>query len=105
MSPPSNAFVSAGAIDQPETFFPLRVYVCRNCGLMQLAQVQSPEKTFSEYAYFSSFSSSWLQHVERYVSAAVQRFGLTERSRVIEIASNDGHLLNRFQVAGIGVLG
>ncbi|MDQ6781427.1 MAG: class I SAM-dependent methyltransferase [Candidatus Eremiobacteraeota bacterium] len=104
-SPPSNALLSADALDRPETFFPLRVYRCRACGLVQLPQYQTPETTFSQYPYFSSFSSLWLQHVERYAAGAVQRFGLGERSRVIEIASNDGHLLRRFQAAGIPVLG
>lgn len=104
-SPPSNALLSAEALDRSEAFFPLRVYRCRACGLVQLPQYQTPETTFSEYAYFSSFSSSWLRHVERYAAEAVQRFALGRRSRVIEIASNDGHLLRQFQAAGVGVLG
>ncbi len=89
-----------------EPFYPLHVLVCDSCWLVQLQECQSPEHIFSDhYAYFSSFSDSWLKHAQNYVAMAVQRFGLNAKSKVIEIASNDGYLLQYFVNQGIPVLG
>jgi 2-polyprenyl-3-methyl-5-hydroxy-6-metoxy-1,4-benzoquinol methylase len=85
--------------------YPLRVYVCESCLLVQLEEFESPEQIFTDYAYFSSFSESWLQHARAYVESAVERFRLNERSQVVEIASNDGYLLQYFAAKGIPALG
>jgi SAM-dependent methyltransferase len=88
-----------------EPFYPLHVYVCERCFLVQLEQFMSPEAIFSEYAYFSSYSDTWLQHASSYTEMAVERFGLSGRSQVVELASNDGYLLQYFVRKGIPVLG
>jgi 2-polyprenyl-3-methyl-5-hydroxy-6-metoxy-1,4-benzoquinol methylase len=88
-----------------EPFFPLRAYVCEQCYLVQLPVFQSSKEIFSDYAYFSSFSDSWLRHAETYVNDVTDRFGFDTESQVIEIASNDGYLLQYFQKKGIPVLG
>jgi SAM-dependent methyltransferase len=88
-----------------EPFFPLHAYVCSACFLVQLEEYESPESLFSDYAYFSSFSDSWLAHSEAYVARMIARFGYDERSQVIEIASNDGYLLQYFRQRKIPVLG
>ena len=88
-----------------EPFYPLRVYVCDRCFLVQLREYVSPEHIFSEYAYFSSYSDSWLRHAEEYAGMAARRFDLGAKSRVVEIASNDGYLLQYFVRAGIPTLG
>src|SRR3569832_1812626 len=78
----------------PEKYFPLRIMVCENCWLVQTLDFAQADELFSsEYAYFSSFSPTWLQHAERYVAEMVERFELTDTSHVVEIASNDGYLL------------
>jgi len=105
MSPPSNAFVTPAQAAEPEEFFPLRTYVCDECHLVQLPQFQTPAQIFSEYPYFSSYSTSWLVHVENYARSMRERFSLDSTSLVIELASNDGHLLKFFRDAGIEVLG
>jgi len=105
MSPPSNAFVDPQGSDEAEKFYPLKVYLCGTCRLVQLPQYQTPGEIFSEYPYFSSYSTSWLDHVSRYARAARERFELGAHSLVIELASNDGHLLQCFRDAGIPVLG
>jgi len=105
VSPLANAYISAEQTHQMEPFYPLRVYVCKHCYLVQLPVFQSSEKIFSDYAYFSSFSDSWLQHAEAYVNDMIDRFGYDTDSRVIEIASNDGYLLQYFKKKGIPVLG
>src|SRR6267142_2224019 len=105
MSPLANAYLTAEQLHQMEPFYPLRVYVCERCWLVQLEAFTAPESIFSNYAYFSSFSDSWLQHAKAYVEMAVQRFNLDVTSRVIEIASNDGYLLQYFVAQGIPVLG
>ncbi len=105
MSPPSNAFVSGDHANDCETFFPLRAYVCQSCWLVQLPQYQTPSDIFSDYPYLSSYSTSWLEHVSGYAQAARQRFSLGGQSLVIELASNDGHLLRCFREAKIPVLG
>ncbi len=79
-----------------EPFYPLRALVCERCFLVQLEEFETPEEIFSDYAYFSSFSTSWLDHAKRYVDAMVERFGLDESSQVVELATNDGYLLQYF---------
>ena len=104
-SPFANNYISAEQTHQMEPFYPLRVYVCENCYLVQLPVFQSSEEIFSDYAYFSSFSDSWLQHAAAYVNYMIDRFGFDIKSQVIEIASNDGYLLQYFKEKGIPVLG
>jgi len=105
MSPIANSFVAPEQADAMEPFYPLRAYVCRNCFLVQLEEFEAPEAIFSDYAYFSSYSSSWLEHSRRYVDQMVERFGLSGSSQVIELASNDGYLLQYFRQREIPVLG
>ena len=89
-----------------EPYYPLDVYVCEKCLLVQLDEFEKPTKIFnSEYAYFSSYSESWLKHCRQYVDMAVKRFGLNEGSSVVEIASNDGYLLQYFKEYHVPVLG
>src|SRR5215468_10708591 len=105
MSPLAESWLKPSQLNQMEPFYPLHVYVCKCCFLVQLEEFESPEHIFSDYAYFSSYSQSWLQHAKAYVDMAIQRFGLNERSQVVEIASNDGYLLRNFVGKGIKVLG
>jgi len=105
MSPFSNAFLTADQLNAVEPFYPLHAYVCRSCFLVQLQVFQSPEQIFSDYAYFSSYSDSWLAHANAYAGQMTQRFGLGPASQVVEIASNDGYLLQYFKSRGIPVLG
>jgi len=105
MSPLANSYLTAEQGNRMEPFYPLRALVCAQCFLVQLEEYESPDHIFSNYAYFSSYSSSWLEHSERYVTAMVERFGLDEQSHVVEIASNDGYLLQYFNERGIPVLG
>ncbi len=88
-----------------EPFYPLRALVCGNCFLVQLEEFETPEQIFSDYPYFSSYSSSWLEHSRRYSDQIIERLGLDEESHVVEIASNDGYLLQFFRERGIPVLG
>lgn len=104
-SPLANSYVSADKADVMEPFYPLCVLLCTECWLVQLPAVSRPEDIFSDYAYFSSFSETWLLHAEDYVEKMVQRFGFNENHNVIEIASNDGYLLQYFVQRGIPVLG
>ena len=105
MSPLCESYVSADKLNHMEAFYPLHVHVCRRCFLVQLEEYVRAEEIFSEYAYFSSYSDSWLQHARRYVESMIQRFRLGSSSRVIEVASNDGYLLQYFVAKGIPVLG
>jgi hypothetical protein len=105
MSPISNAFLTAEQLGQMEPFYPLHAWVCGDCTLVQLEQFQSPEKLFSDYAYFSSYSQSWLDHCRGYAEMMIERLGLGPRSTVVELASNDGYLLQFFKQRGIPVLG
>lgn len=105
MSPLSNAYVSKEKLFQKEIFYPLHAFVCANCFLVQVNDVELPEKIFSDYAYFSSYSDTWLKHSQEYASMAISRFCLTNNSAVIELASNDGYLLQYFKEVGIPVLG
>ena len=105
-APPSNAFLSAASLATPEVFYPLKLFSCRNCLLVQVDEVQSHTELFApDYVYFSSFSRSWLVHAERYVEQAVARLGLGAQSLVLEIASNDGYLLQYVVASGIPCLG
>ncbi len=104
--PPSNAMLTAERLFETETYYPLVVEVCDNCFLAQVDEHQSATEIFgSDYTYFSSFSRSWLEHAAQYAAMATERFGLNDRSQVIEIASNDGYLLQYFQQRGIPVMG
>jgi SAM-dependent methyltransferase len=106
MSPIANSYLSAEQLDRMEPFYPLRCLVCSQCFLVQLEEFESPEQIFSDdYAYYSSYSSSWLDHSRAYVEMAVGRFGLGPESRVVEIASNDGYLLQFFVERGVPSLG
>ena len=105
MSPLCETFLKADELNRMEPFYPLKVWVCERCFLVQLQQYVSPADIFTEYAYFSSYSASWLQHAKDYASMASQRFGLGSGSRVVEIASNDGYLLQYFVEQGVPVLG
>ncbi|MHC8412408.1 methyltransferase domain-containing protein [Pseudomonas sp. Hz4] len=105
-SPPSNAYVRADQLEQAEQWVPLKVAVCQQCWLVQTEDYTSADSLFdAEYAYFSSFSSTWLAHAERYVGEMVERFDLTADSRVVEIAANDGYLLQYVAGRGIPCLG
>jgi 2-polyprenyl-3-methyl-5-hydroxy-6-metoxy-1,4-benzoquinol methylase len=98
--------LTAEQLNEPEVFYPLRVFVCENCFLVQIDEYKNAGDIFDEnYAYFSSFSRSWLEHAKRYVDMMRSRFGFDERSQVVEIASNDGYLLQYFKEAGVPVLG
>lgn len=101
--PLSNSYVSDEK--QPENIYPLHVWVCGNCKLVQLEEYETPEEIFSEYSYFSSYSDSWLKHAKEYTDYMVERFGFNDKSHVVEIASNDGYLLQYFIEKGIPVLG
>ncbi|UEG49049.1 class I SAM-dependent methyltransferase [Ferruginibacter lapsinanis] len=105
-SPASNSFLTGEQLNEPETFFPLKVYTCHKCFLVQVDEYKKSDAIFdSSYVYFSSFSSSWLQHAKNYTEMMTKRFGYTDKSLVIEIASNDGYLLQYFKQNNIPVLG
>ncbi len=104
--PPSNAYVPPGRLGAPEVTFPLKAYVCEECWLVQLPAHAAADALFTaDYAYFSSVSKSWVAHAERYVAAMVERFGLGPESFVVEVASNDGYLLQFAASRGIPCLG
>lgn len=105
MSPLSNSYLAQESLQRAEPFYPLHAFVCGECFLVQLPQFESPQHLFSDYAYFSSYSDSWLAHAKAYAGAMTARFGLGADSQVIEIASNDGYLLQYFKERGIPVLG
>jgi hypothetical protein len=105
MSPLCESYLTYEKANQMERFFPLRVYVCHKCFLVQLEQYVSRAELFSEYAYFSSYSDSWLDHAERYTDMIVGRFGLGPQSAVIELGSNDGYLLQYFLQRSIKAIG
>lgn len=102
-TPPSNSYLKS--LDQTEHFFPLHAYVCEKCFLVQLGQFQTPDDIFSDYAYFSSYSDSWIEHGKRYTEKVINRFHLNSESSVVEIASNDGYLLQHFKERKIPVIG
>jgi 2-polyprenyl-3-methyl-5-hydroxy-6-metoxy-1,4-benzoquinol methylase len=105
MSPLANSYLRIEQLQQMEPFYPLHVYICEKCYLVQLPVVQSPEEIFSDYAYFSSYSESWLKHAQAYTDLMIERFSFDSNSQVIEIASNDGYLLQYFKERGVPVLG
>lgn len=105
-APPSNAYLTEAKLKAPEKWYPLRVLVCEQCWLVQTEDFARADELFdAEYAYFSSYSSSWLEHSRRYVAYMTQRLGLGAGSQVIEVAANDGYLLQYFQQAGIPCTG
>lgn len=105
-APPCEAILTADSLDEPEAFYPLHVRVCPSCLLVQLPECLPADEIFTDnYPYFSSFSSSWVEHARRFAVGAIRRLGLSEQSRVIEVASNDGYLLRHFRDLGIEVLG
>jgi 2-polyprenyl-3-methyl-5-hydroxy-6-metoxy-1,4-benzoquinol methylase len=105
MSPLCESYIPEDRLDAAETFYPLHVRICDACLLVQLPAYVSGEHIFSDYAYFSSYSDSWVAHAKRYAEAMTERLGLSADSLVTEVASNDGYLLQHFLAAGIGVLG
>ena len=105
MSPLCESYVPSAQLDAAETFYPLHVRVCASCLLVQLPAYVPGEEIFSDYAYFSSYSDSWVAHAKRYADAMTGRLGLTSESLVVEVASNDGYLLQHFVALGIPVLG
>ncbi|MDP6078019.1 MAG: hypothetical protein QF638_07520, partial [Acidimicrobiales bacterium] len=105
-SPPSNSYLTDEDLRSPETWFPLRVLVCETCWLVQTEDFTDAAHLFdADYAYFSGFSSTWLEHCRTYADEATERFGLDRSSRVIEVASNDGTLLNFFHTRGMKCTG
>ena len=105
-SPLSNSFLSENDLHKMEPFYPLDVYLCRNCYLMQVEEIQTARDIFSsDYAYFSSYSETWLRHCREYTEMMINRFGFDNNSFVLEVASNDGYLLQYFKQHGIPVLG
>jgi SAM-dependent methyltransferase len=105
MSPLANAYLQPEQVSAMEPFYPLRALVCDNCFLVQLEEFESPQAIFGDYAYFSSYSTTWLEHARRYVEGVVERLSLDRSNRVVEVASNDGYLLQYFHEREIPVLG
>jgi hypothetical protein len=105
MSPLCESYLNVDQLNRMEQFYPLHVYVCRQCFLVQLEEFVSSADIFTEYAYFSSYSDTWLQHAQAYTEEMVARFGLNHHSYVVELASNDGYLLQYFVAKGIPSLG
>jgi 2-polyprenyl-3-methyl-5-hydroxy-6-metoxy-1,4-benzoquinol methylase len=104
--PPSNSFLSANELNEPEKYYPLAIYVCDNCYLVQVDEYKKAKEIFNgDYVYFSSYSKSWVEHARRYVECMIARFGYNKDSLVIEIASNDGYLLQHFKNRDVPVLG
>jgi len=104
--PPSNAMLTREQLVMPEVYYPLKIFVCEKCLLVQVDEMKNAEEIFDEeYTYFSSYSTSWLEHSKKYVDYMMDRFGYDQNSRVIEIASNDGYLLQYFKAYNVPVLG
>jgi len=104
-TPLANSFLKKSNLKKKEKVYPLKTYVCKNCFLVQLPKYSNPQKIFSEYAYFSSYSSDWLNHAKNYVKIITKKLKLNSQHMVIEIASNDGYLLQYFLIKKIPVLG
>ena len=104
-SPLSNSYLNSEQLTLKESFFPLHAFVCQKCFLVQLEEFQTPKDIFSNYVYFSSYSTTWLEHAKDYVKMMISRFKINIENNVIEIASNDGYLLQFFQEKNIPVLG
>lgn len=105
MSPLCESYLRADQLNSVEAFYPLHVFVCERCFLVQLEEYVNPSEIFTEYAYFSSYSDSWLDHAKRYTESMIARFGFGASSHVVELASNDGYLLQYFVEKGVPVLG
>jgi SAM-dependent methyltransferase len=105
VSPVANNYLTEDQIGRMEPFYPLHALACDRCFLVQLEEFETPETIFSDYAYFSSYSTSWLQHCRAYAEMAIERFELGPGSQVVELASNDGYLLQYFAERGVPVLG
>jgi SAM-dependent methyltransferase len=105
MSPPCEAILERAQLNEMEAFYPLHVFVCEQCFLVQLQEYVAPKDIFTEYAYFSSYSNSWLAHAKAYTKLMIERFKLNAQSQIVELGSNDGYLLQYFVEAGIPVLG
>jgi hypothetical protein len=105
VSPLSNSYVMPGDADKAEMFYPLSAFVCDRCFLVQVLPQETPETIFREYYYFSSYSASWLEHCSRYVEHIIKEYHVCEKSQVVELASNDGYLLQFFKEKGIPTLG
>lgn len=104
-TPPCEKFLTAAELDDPEPTYPLHLRVCEDCLLLQIPALITPEDTFTEYAYYSSYSDSWVRHAKAFVTDSVDRLGLGPESLVVEVASNDGYLLQHVVAAGIPCLG
>ncbi|HVQ23363.1 MAG TPA: methyltransferase domain-containing protein, partial [Candidatus Saccharimonadia bacterium] len=104
-SPLCERFLSVAMLDEPEPIFPLQVHLCPECGLAQLREFARPDEIFSEYFYFSSFSKSWVEHGRRYAERMIDELRLGPTSLVVEVASNDGYLLQHFRDRQVGILG
>src|SRR5215213_7773690 len=105
MSPLCESYVAPERLDAMEPFYPLHARICERCLLVQLPELVAPEAIFTEYAYFASYSDSWVEHARLYADAMIERLGLGPESFVVEPASNDGYLLQHFAARGIRVLG
>ena len=105
VTPPCEKFLTAEELDQPELTFPLHLRLCEDCLLLQIPALITPEDTFTEYAYFASYSDSWVRHAKDFVDHTIQRLGLGPHSHVVEVASNDGYLLQHVVAAGVPCLG
>lgn len=104
-TPLSNSFITQEELHRAEAHFPLHAFVCGQCLLVQVEEFEAPEKIFDEYIYFSSYSDSWLAHCRAYAAKMIPALGLSQKALVVEVASNDGYLLQYFKEAGVGVLG
>jgi SAM-dependent methyltransferase len=104
-TPPCELFLTEQGLDAPETNYPLHLRICEECLLLQVPALISPEDTFTDYAYYSSYSDSWVEHARQFVRSSVSRLGLDERSLIVEVASNDGYLLQHAVDAGIRCVG
>ena len=104
-SPLANSYLKKSQLQEMEPFYPLHAYVCEDCLLVQLQEFESPQSIFGDYAYFSSYSDSWLAHASNYTGMMVDRFGYDSNSHIVEIASNDGYLLQYFKEKKVPVLG
>lgn len=105
-SPLSNAFLTEQQLNEAEVYYPLTIYACPKCHLVQIDEYKKATEIFnSEYVYFSSYSTSWVAHAKRYVESMIEKFGYDKNSLVVEIASNDGYLLQHFTSLGVPVLG
>jgi SAM-dependent methyltransferase len=105
MSPLANRYLTAAQLNDMEPFYPLRAWVCERCFLVQLEEFESPAGIFTDYAYFASYADTWVEHARSYVDMVIGRFSLATTTQVVEIASNDGYLLQHFLAKGIPVLG